>query len=129
MNNILNISQEQIILLEEAGFFLDFLDDKNNIYFKDKDGNSCQGAFMVSLAVDDVLEEILEEFETYFVVDSEDENEDNILNKNQNLSDEEILKKFNYLLLCESPFEIENSEGQIATGRFAKSVIYYLRNL
>lgn len=107
MTNSIQISQTDIDLLSRNGFQLEFIDEFNQVKLTDKDGNQCRGADMVRVVVREILEELRKEQKV----------------ETPRLSDEEVLQRFNYTLLCESPLEIEDSEGKIATGMFARILI------
>lgn len=104
----LDITEEDLLLLEKNNYSFDHTEDDVHITFFDKDGNQVQGLSLVSVVVQDILYELKEEDTVY-------------------LSDEEVLERFDYDILCESPLEILSPDGEFATGGFAKSVISHLR--
>lgn len=104
----LDITEEDLILLEKNNYSFDYTEDDVHITFFDNNGNQVQGLSLVSAVVQDILYELKEEDTVY-------------------LSDEEVLNRFDYETLCESPLEILSPDGEFATGAFAKSVISYLR--
>tara|TARA_B100000073_G_scaffold348398_1_gene366951 strand:+ start:707 stop:1045 length:339 start_codon:yes stop_codon:yes gene_type:complete len=105
----LDITKEDLLLLEKNNYSFNYTDDDIHITFFDKDGNQVQGLSLVSIVVKDILQELKEEDTVY-------------------LSDEEVLERFDYDILCESPLEILSPDGEFATGGFAKLVISHLRN-
>lgn len=105
----LDITKEDLLLLEKNNYSFTYTDDDIHITFFDKDGNQVQGLSLVSIVVKDILHELKEEDRVY-------------------LSDEEVLERFDYDILCESPLEILSPDGEVATSGFAKLVISHLRN-
>lgn len=104
----LDITEEDLLLLEKNNYSFENTEDDVHITFFDQDGNQVQGLSLVSIVVQDILYELKEENTVY-------------------LSDEDILDRFDYEMLCESPLEILSPDGEFANGQFAKIIISDLR--
>jgi len=113
MSNVLNLSLENIKLLEENGINLDYLDSAEDVTVTDRDGNFARGAHICTLVVTDLIEEFMEELTDC---------------SSEKISDEDLCEHYGYDIECESPLEIRSKIGnKFATGCFAKTLLLALR--
>ncbi len=95
-------------LLENAGW--------NITNFPNEVSNTETGCKITGQLVDVFIQEIIQELL-----------EEHKEKTKPKLTDEEVLSSFGYTIICESPFEIEDSNQNITTGQCASWVVQELR--
>jgi hypothetical protein len=127
--NILKLTDEQLLLLKNNNISIDIMDNEAKVLISDLEGNFATGIKLSTIVANEILDEIINENVVLNIEEEEEyEHENKLIDLTSFISNQKILEKNGYIVNCESPLEIEATDGNIANGLYAILVASHIRN-